>query len=352
MNIERIKFAELNGKEIYKYVLSNDNKMKASFLSLGGICYEIFVPDKDGNVEDITLHYSKIEDIYDNPCHFGSIIARYGNRIANAKINIDGKEYKLVDNDNGNNLHSGPDFFHRHILDAKEIKNEDTVGVTFSYKFKDMEQGYPGNMDFSITYTLNNNNELKLVYKAKSDKKTVFNTTSHTYFNLSGHKKGNLEDILVKLEGDKFTAVNDKLIPEGIQCVRDTVFDFYSNFRRLTDGADDDNIQIKRAGGFDHNFAIKMYDGKIRKVATAMDDKNGRIMEVFSDLEGIQLYCGNFIKDYHEGKEGMHYGKRSGFCLETQHFPNSVNDNRFISPIIEANKEYQTTTIFKFFIKK
>lgn len=342
MDIQSKKIGTYNNKDIIFYTLDN-SKMSATFTNLGGTNISIKI-----NNRDIMLSYDTIDKLAEDPCFFGAIIARSGNRIAKANAKISGKDYKLTDNDNGNNLHSGNDYFHNKILDVETCEKEDEVYIEFSYKFKDMEQGYPGNMDFSVRYTLTKNNELKITYKAKSDKDTIFNPTWHGYFNFEGHNKSDIGNHEIKLECDEFTYVSDVLIPEKLEKVEGTPLDF-RNFRHMNDKIDDDYIQIKRAGGFDHNFAINGYNGKDTCLAATVKEKNSNItMKVYTDLPGIQFYSGNFIDTPYAGKENAKYIKRGGFCLETQCFPNAINDDRFVSPLLKAGVEKEIHTIYKF----
>ena len=349
MNSKREVIGEINGVEIQKYTISNDLGMEVELCELGGQCLAIRVPDKSGKIDDITLHYKSLNDIYENPYFFGAIVARNANRIDNAKFNIDGVDYELTNNDNGNNLHSGNDYFNKKIVLSSRELIDGGQYVEFSYIFKHMEQGYPGEADFKIRYTLNNRNELKITYSMICSRKTIFNPTAHIYWNLGGHKKGNIFDHELKLYASQFTPINEKLIPHGFQSVVDTPLDFFTKPKMMSEGIDDQNEQIRLAGGFDHNFVIDGYDGTSRLAAEVYEKTTGRKMQVFTDLPGIQFYSGNFIKDTYEGKEGARYDFRSGFCLETQYFPNAMNNYpEYQTPVIEANKYVKTTTTYAF----
>lgn len=347
MSIIEKKVGTYKNQDIYFYTLKNKNGMEATFTNLGGTNVSIKVKTKSGELRDIMLAYDEIDKLAEDPCFFGAIIARNGNRIARATATIAGKDYKLDDNDNGNNLHSGLDYFHNKVLDVEKGESNSEDYIIFKYKFKDMEQGYPGNMDFSVRYKLTSDNELKITYKAKADKDTIFNPTWHGYFNFAGHGYGKLDTHEIKLEADEFTYVSNVLIPEKLEKVAGTALDFTS-FRNMFDRIDDEYVQIVRAGGFDHNFAIKDYDGKMRLAATVKEKTSGLKMEVYTTLPGIQFYSGNFIDVPYVGKENVKYVKRGGFCLETQCFPNAVNDDRFVSPIIKAGVEKELNTIYKF----
>lgn len=347
MKIEKKPYGNFNGQEITAYTLTNDNGMYATFIDLGGMNTEIVVKDKDGKFRDVALQYKDIEALDKNAGNLGAIVSRNANRLANATAKISGVEYKLADNDNGNNLHSGPDLFHRKKVEAKTFEENGEVTVEFSYKFKDMEQGYPGNMDFKFSYTLTNENELKLRYEATSDKDTIFNPTFHGYFNFVGHDYGDLSTHKIKINTEKFTAVNDVLIPETLEPVKGTKLDF-TDFRYMNDGIDDSFVQIQKAHGFDHNYSINDYNGKIRKAVEVVEDKSGIKMEVFTDLPGMQFYSGNFMNFTFPGKSGTIYKRRGGFCLESQYFPNAINDDRFASPLLKKGETKVTYTTYKF----
>lgn len=349
MKIEKSKYGIFKGNEITAYKLTNDNGMYATFINLGGINTEIVVKDKNGKFVDVALQYKDIDALDENIGNLGAIVARNANRIANALANISGVEYKLVDNNNSNNLHSGPDLFHKKVLDAVTSEGNGEVSVEFSYKFKDMEQGFPGNMDFKIKYTLNNTNELKLRYEAISDKDTIFNPTFHGYFNLAGHDYGTIYSHKIKIHADNYTSVNEVLIPESVDKVRGTVFDF-TNFKYMNDGIDDPCEQIKRGKGFDHNFALNDYDGTFKKAVEVVEDNTGIKMDVYTDLPGMQFYAGNALNPKCVGKSGKMYVKRGGFCLESQYFPNAINDGRFISPLLKAGVKKVTNTSYRFSI--
>lgn len=350
MHIEKSLYGRLRDKDIYAYKLINDNDMSVTFLNLGGTNISLIVKGKDGKARDIVLQYKDVEHIEECPCFFGVIVARNANRIKDAMAKISSVDYKLDDNDKGNNLHSGKDYFHNKILNAKTFEDKDEVSVEFSYTFKDMEQGYPGNMDFRVRYILNNNDELKIRYEATSDKDTIFNPTWHSYFNLCGHDYGKIDTHKIKIEASKYTYVSDKLIPEKLEEVKGTPLDFYIDFRYMNDKIDDNDIQIQRGGGFDHNFCIDKYDGKMNLIATVKEDISGINMQVFSEMPGVQFYSGNSIKAPYKGKDNATYVRRGGFCLETQYFPNAINDERFVSPLLKSGEKKVLNTIYKFSI--
>ena len=332
----------ITGSEIKLYTIENKNGAKAAVTNIGACLVNLVMPNDKGEFKDIILGFESGEQYLVNGSFFGATVGRCANRTANAKFTIDGTEYKLAVNDNANNLHS--DFYkgmHKVIWRAETGEDH----VKFSYHSPDMENGFPGNFDISVTYTLTDDNEVVIDYDGVSDKKTLINMTNHTYFNLSGHDSGSIENTELVIFASKYTPVVAGAIPTGeIADVKGTVMDFTSPKTIGRDiGADFE--QLKLVQGYDHNYAVDGYDGTSRLIAEARAD--GRRMQVFSDLPGVQFYAGNCIAPQ-EGKDGAVYNKRTGFCLETQYFPNSANDPAFIHPIFDAGQRYKTTTIYKF----
>ena len=330
------------GKDIKLYTIKNGKGMEAAVTNIGACLVNLLVPDKDGAVKDIILGFEGGEDYLVNGSFFGATVGRSANRIANAKFSIDGKEYNLAVNDNDNNLHS--DFYkgmHKVLWNAETGDDH----VKFSYHSPDMENGFPGNLDISVTYTLTKDNELVIAYEGVSDKKTLINMTNHTYFNLAGHDSGSIEKTKLMIKASCYTPVVAGAIPTGeIAPVAGTVMDFT---KEKTIGEDIGACfeQLLLVKGYDHNYVVDGYNGSSQLIATAEAD--GRRMEVYSDLPGVQFYAGNCIAPQ-EGKDGAHYRERTGFCLETQYFPNSANDPAFEHPIFNAGQKYETTTIYKF----
>lgn len=345
MGVTKEKFGVTkDGKEIFAYVITNKNGMSAKVIQYGAILTELKVPDKNGKIDDLVLGYDTLEPYYENGSFFGATVGRSANRIANAKITIDGTEYQLAVNDGPNNLHTDFDNgMHKKYWEAKE----DGDSVTFFVTEKDLENGFPGNLDMAVTYTVTDENELKISYLGASDKKTVINCTNHTYFNLAGHNSGNIEDHKLWLKASHYTPVVAGAIPTGeIAPVEGTVFDFTKE-KTIGDDINKDIEQLKLVQGYDHNWVIDKDTKGIELIATVVDEKTGRKMEVYTDLPGVQFYAGNCISDT-VGKEGCKYTKRSALCLETQYYPNSANQEGFIKPIFDANQQYATTTVYKF----
>lgn len=331
-----------DGKEILLYTIKNGNGMEASVTNLGAILVTLLVPDKDGEVKDVVLGFDKGEEYLTNPCFFGATIGRSANRIAGAKFAIDGVTYRLKVNDNENNLHSDADSgYHKQLWDAEPSDN----AVKFSYFSPDGEMGFPGNLKISVTYTLTEDNALELYYDGISDKKTLINLTNHSYFNLSGHDAKSILDTSVVLYASHYTPIVPGAIPTGeIAAVAGTPMDFTAA-KTIGKEIDTDWEQLTMVNGYDHNFVLDNYDKTLHKIAETSAD--GRTMEVYTDLPGVQFYTGNGTQAL-TGKGGAVYGPRNAFCLETQYYPNSINQEGFQKPEFDAGERYQTKTVYRF----
>lgn len=329
-------------KDIFLYTITNNNGMSASVTNFGAILVNLFAPDADGALMDVVLGFDKGTDYYKNGSFFGATVGRNANRICGATAKIDGVVYKFPVNDGPNNLHT--DFtvgMHMKMWDAVIVGNS----VEFSLMSPDMEAGFPGNLKTKVTYTLTDDNAIEIAYEAVSDKKTIINMTNHTYFNLEGHDAGNIENTVLKLNCSKYTPVVKGAIPTGeLADVEGTVFDFREE-KTIGQDIKAKEKQLKLVKGYDHNFVVDDYDGTKRLVAVAK--AGGRTMEVYSDLPGIQFYAGNCIAKQ-KGKSGSKYSKRTGFCLETQYFPDNANQDNFKKAIFDADEVYKTKTVYKF----
>lgn len=335
---------------IKSYTLKNKNGMEVKFTNYGAIVTSIKVPDREGHFADVALGYGSVEgyiNAIDRP-YFGAIVGRYGNRIAKGKFTIDGKEYSLKTNNGENHLHGGLMGF------DKVVWNGEVVGknaVRFSYLAKDGEEGYPGNLSVQVTYTLTDDNELRIDYHATTDKKTPVNLTNHTYFNLAGEGAPTILDHELMINADAFTPIDKGLIPLGeIRPVESTPFDF-RKAKAIGRDIGVESQQLAYGLGYDHNWVLNKGKGGMTLAATVYDPKSGRFMEVFTDEPGIQFYCGNFLDGRLVGKSGKVYNYRSALCLETQHYPDSPNQPAFPSTILEPGQTYATTTIYKFGVK-
>ncbi len=347
MSITKKQFGETkDGKEAVLYTLLNENGMEASVTDYGAILVNLLVPDKDGVVKDVVLGYDMLADYEENGCFFGATIGRNANRIEGAAFALDGTAYHLAANENGNNLHT--DFyhgFHKVLWDAAVLPEENAV--RFSYISPDGENGFPGNLKISVTYRLRSDNGLEISYDGSSDKKTVINVTNHSYFNLGGHDAGSICDEKMTIFADGFAAIRPGAIPTGEICpVEGTPMDF-RKAKRIGDEIDAEWEQLTLVQGYDHNWALRTTPGKVEKAAIVEDERTGRVMEVWTDLPGVQFYAGNCITPQ-TGKNGVHYDKRCALCLETQYFPNSVNTPAFVQPVFDAGQKYHTMTVYKF----
>ena len=323
--------------------------MQAKIINYGAIVVSLTAPDKNGKYEDVVLGYDNIEGYTADGAYFGSIVGRYGNRIAKGKMTIDGKEYQLAINNPPNSLHGGVVGFSKKIwtVDGTKI-TKNGPAMTLSLISKDDEENYPGTVKLKVVYTLTNNNELSIVYTGTTDKTTVLNPTNHSYFNLSGDMNNTILDHEVMIAANKFTPVDKGLIPTGkLEDVAGTPMDF-STAKKVGKEITADYDQLKIAGGYDHNWVMKTYDKKVRLIATVNEPKSGRILEVLSDQPGVQFYTGNFLNGRVKGKNGVMYKKNSGLCLEAQHFPDSPNQPQFPTTLLKPGEVYHQTTIYKF----
>ena len=337
-----------DGFEVTRYIIANKNGMKAAVLDYGAVLHSLIVPDKDGELLDVVWGFEDIAEYETTGTFFGAVVGRNANRIGGASVEIGGTVYELEKNDNGcNNLHGGSPFYSQRPWKAA-VSGEDTV--TFTLKSADGDQGFPGNADISVSYTLTDDNELKLSYKGKADKDTVFNMTNHSYFNLEGPSSNDVLDHVVYVDADAYTPVDNKLIPTGaLEEVEGTPLDFRTPVK-LGDRIGSDYPQVVAAGGYDHNFALNKGDG-YGLCASAYSEKSGIKMEVYSDLPGIQVYSGNFLDNEKGGKGGRVYAKRSAVCFETQYFPDAPHHENFASSIVKAGDTYSTETVYRFTVE-
>ncbi|MBB2183879.1 galactose mutarotase [Lachnospiraceae bacterium MD1] len=349
MEITQKSFGKTSkGEEATLFTITNSNGMKVSLTNYGANVVSIIVPDKNGNFTDVALGFENIAGYEENGPGFGSFIGRHANRIGGAKFELNGKVYELDKNDGENNLHSGFLGYNKVMYDAEYYEDGDIISVEFSRLSPHMEQGFPGNLDVSVTYSLTEDNELVIEYHAVSDKDTIVNFTNHSYFNLSGHDSGSILDHKVWIKANQFTPTDDGLIPTGeLRDVSGTPMDFRT-IKRIGQDIDADYEPLKLAGGYDHNYVLDISGAEVEKVAELIDDRSGRVMEVFTDLPGMQFYSGNFMQPVNNSKDGAVYQKRYGVCFETQYFPNSCNIPSFPSCVLKAGKEFDSVTIYKF----
>lgn len=340
-----------SGESIQKYTMTNANGMVVSVINYGGVITNLEVPDKDGKIADVVLGFNSLEGYLTPPPYFGAIIGRYGNRIANGKFSLDGTEYTLAQNDGQNHLHGGNKGFDKVVWKITKVTNPESVALQLDYLSKDMEEGYPGNLKTTVTYTLTDDNTLKVNYKANTDKKTVVNLTQHTYFNLSGDFSKDILDQKISINADTFLPVDATLIPTGeFKEVEGTPFDF-TQAKTIGKEINQDTEQLKRGLGYDHCWVLNSDSDGLSLAATAYDPGSGRFLEVFTTEPGIQFYSGNFLDGTLKSKSGGTYAKRSGFCLETQHYPDSPNQEDFPSVVLNPDETYTSETTFKFSVK-
>ena len=356
MNIVKSDFGKLeDGTSVSLFTLTNENGVEVKITNFGGIITSVKVPDKDGNIEDVALGFDTLEgylsDAYKKSGpYFGAIIGRFGNRIGNAKFTLDGQEYQLAPNNNPNHLHGGVKGFDKVVWEAEEIKTDSEVGVKLHYVSEDMEEGYPGTLAVDVVYTLTNDNEIVMDYKATTDKKTIVNLTNHSYFNLNAGKSDIL-DHEVMINADQFVPVNRTLIPTGeLKDVEGTPFDFTSP-TTVGSRIQEDNEQLRYGQGYDHCWVVKGNNGELRLAATVYEPNSGRFMEVHSTEPGIQFYSGNFLDGSLTGSRDVVYKHRYGLALETEHYPDAPNQPDFPSVELNPGETYHTQTIYKFSTK-
>lgn len=333
-----------DGTAVDLYTLANRSGMEVKITNYGGIIVSIKTPDRNGRMGDVVLGYDNLDGYVTKNPFFGCLVGRYGNRIGKARFNLSGVEYKLASNNGQNHLHGGLKGFDKQVWQARAL--DDGTGLELKYLSKDGEEGYPGNLSVTVTYTLGDDNSLKIDYLATTDKETVLNLTNHSYFNLAG--EGDILGHEMMIDADRYTPVDSELITTGeLRAVAGTPFDF---LKAMPIGAriDADDEQIVFGKGYDHNFVLNHKPGEMGLVARVYEPKTGRQMEVFTTEPGVQFYTGNFLDGSIRGKSGRIVERRSGFCLETQHFPDSPNKPQFPSPVLKPGETYRTSTSFRF----
>ena len=349
--VKRTPFGKMpDGRAVEQFTLTNSQGIELKAISYGGIITSLRVPDRNGKVDDIVLGFESLDKYLNDHPFFGAIIGRYGNRIAKGQFSLDGKTYKLAINNGPNHLHGGNKGFDKVLWTAEPVAGRNAI--TFTRTSPDGEEGYPGNLRVQVTYTLTDKNQLIVDYRATTDKATPVNLTQHSYFNLAGQASGDILGHELMLNADRFTPVDDTLIPTGeLAPVEGTPFDFR---KPTTIGAriDGDSAQLKSGGGYDHNWVLKRSGSGLQLAARVIEPKSGRTLEVATTEPGIQFYSGNFLDGTLTGKQGAVYKHRTGFCLETQHFPDSPNQPKFPSTTLRPGSEYKTTTVFTFGVAK
>ncbi|WP_285008493.1 aldose epimerase family protein [Pedobacter faecalis] len=342
---------EIDGKRTNLYVLKNKNNMQAYFTNYGGRLVSLLVPDSAGNLVDVVVGFDSVEGFEKSTePYFGATIGRYGNRIAKGKFSLDGKPYTLFVNNGQNTLHGGKKGFQYVVWDAQQ---PDSSTLVLTYLSKDMEEGYPGNLNVKVTYSLTDDNELKMDYEATTDKKTLCNLTNHAFFNLNGEGSGTILNHTLQIFADQYTPVDTTLIPLGKHAdVKGTPFDFTSP-KTIGERIEQDNEQLKAGTGYDHNFVLNGTKGMgMTHAATVKGDKTGIVMDIYTQEPGLQFYSGNFMQSKNVFKGGAKDDFRTALALETQHFPDSPNQPSFPSTVLNPGEQYRTSSVYKFSVAK
>jgi aldose 1-epimerase len=336
------------GENIDLYTLRNTHGAEATITNYGGIVVSLKVPDRSGKFDDVVLGFKELDGYLKPGPYFGALIGRYGNRIAKGRFTLNGVEYKLAVNNGENHLHGGIKGFDKVVWVGTEMKTKIGPALALTYLSKDGEEGYPGNLTATVVYTLTNNNELKIEYSATTNKDTVTNLTHHSYFNLAGEGNGDILNTRVTINGSRFVPTDAGSIPLGeLRKVSGTPFDFLTA-HAIGERINQDDEQLKFSSGYDHTWVINGRQGLMRLAATAYEPTSGRVMQVWTTEPGVQFYTGNFLDGTLTGKAGKLYPRRSGFCFETQHYPDSPNQPSFPTTTLKKGATYKSTTIYKF----
>jgi len=337
-----------DGNTVDVYTLTNSHRLEARIMNFGGIVLSLRVPDRDGKLDDVVLGFDSLEPYFTNDPHFGSIIGRYANRIANGKFTLDGVEYTLPKNNGPNTLHGGVKGFDKVLWQAEPSESKQSVALVLRYTSKNGEEGFPGNLKTKVTYTLTDSDELAIDYEATTDKTTPVNLTSHGYFNLAGQGTGDVLAHELLINADRFTAVDKNLIPTGdLRSVQGTPLDF-TKATAIGARINDSYEQLVLARGYDHNLVINGKGSGLEFAARVHEPSTGRILEIHTTEPGVQFYSANFLDGSLTGKQGRVYKQHYAFCLETQHFPDSPNHPSFPSTILKPGQTYHSRTVYKF----
>ena len=352
LSVSSTSFGNTPEGEAQLFTLKNTNGLEVDISTFGGTITRWSAPDKDGNFDDVILGFKDLSSYQGTHPYFGSLVGRYANRIALGKFTLEGKSYSLAINNPPNALHGGPLGFHKKLWIAKSLEEKDAVGVVLTLNSPDKEEGYPGNLKVEVTYRLNDKNELSIDYKATTDKTTVVNLTNHAYFNLKGEGNGDILDHQLKIFANQFTPVDSTLIPlENHSDVDNTPFDF-REWHLIGERVNSEFDQIIRGKGYDHNFVLNKNGDELSVAAQVWEASSGRLLEVKTTQPGMQFYCGNFLDGSLTGKKGNKYAFRNGFCLETQHFPDSPNHPTFPTTVLKPGETFQSKTIYSLQVSK
>ena len=331
-------FGNTDDRDVTLYTLKNEDGFEVAITNYGGAVVSLLAPDRNGVFADVVLGFDTLEEYVQNPLYFGPLIGRYANRIARGKFSLDGVEYQLTQNDGVNHLHGGFRGFDKRVWDVLDQTDNGAVSLRLEYVGRDGEEGYPGNLRAEVVYTLAGN-ELRIDYRATTDRATIVNLTNHSYFNLAGG--GDILSHELTLNADAFTPVSKDLIPSGeIAPVENTPWDFR--------GGKAIGKDLKAAGGYDHNFVLNDWNKSLQSVAQLYDPRSGRVLEILCDQPGLQFYSGNFLDGSFSGKRGVVYNKYAALCLEPQHFPDSPNHPNFPSTVLRPGKVYRHVSLYRF----
>jgi len=335
-----------DGQAVDLYTLTNAKGVVAKVMTYGALLTELHVPDRAGQLADVVLGFKTLQGYEGGHPYFGATVGRVANRIAKGRFRLGGQEYTLAVNNGPNHLHGGLKGFDKRVWKAQAVRAAGGAAVRFTYTSADMEEGYPGALTATVTYTLTHSNELRLDYTATTDKPTIVNLTNHSYFNLAGDGQGTILDHELTILADRYTPVDGTLIPTGeIASVRGTVMDFY---RATPIGVRISEVPGPAPGGYDHNYVLSHGGRVLAMSATVREPKSGRVMEVLTSEPGVQLYTGNFLDGTITGKAGVAYQKHFGFCLETQHFPDAINHPNFPPVVLQPGRTFKSTTVYRF----
>jgi aldose 1-epimerase len=335
-----------SGEEVTLYTLTNARGMLVSVMSWGATIVSIKVPDRNGRFADVVLGFDSLSEYHRSQPYLGATIGRFGNRIGKARFTLDGKEYRLVANEGENQLHGGSRGFDKRLWTARRVASPAGATAEFDYVSEEGEEGYPGTLRASVTYTLSDADELRLDYRATTDRPTVVNLTNHSYFNLRG--EGDVLGYRVLIKGERYTVIDSQLIPTGeLRSVKGTPFDFTTP-HTIGERINTRDPQLEFGKGYDHNFVLNGPSGELRFAAWVNDPRSGRTMEVLTTQPGLQFYTGNMLSGSVTGRGGRVYGRHAGFCMEAQHFPDSPNQPGFASTTLRPGERYEATTVYRF----
>ena len=355
MRIEKSHFGDTPlGHPVTRFTLHNNRGVSVSIINLGAAVQSLIVPDREGTFDDIVLGYSDAKGYWHDTHYLGSVIGRYANRIARGWFCLNGDIYMVSRNHHGHHLHGGTIGFDKQLWNVETGQagqGDDRVTLTLERVSEDGEEGYPGNLTVTVIYTLNDENKLGIQYLAKTDRPTPVNLTNHCYFNLSGNPNAVIDSHIVWINADHYLPIDSEFIPTGqIAPVIDTPFDLRKP-TTISKGINAGEAQLSRIGGYDHNYVLNDYDGRVKLQASAYDIDSGRLLEVHTSEPGLQFYTGNSLHSRFNGKSGNAYRPRQGFCLETQHFPNSPNEACFPTTILRPDETYRSETVYRFILK-